>query len=108
MVFWPSWAELQRICDRLSAGRIALRKALQAALEPQPNPIYLGRREPESRAQRLRASIDSYLRHNRPVDAVRVEKKLAAEEGRKPENWAHEVQASAPPPSMKLPDIPKI
>lgn len=53
MVFWPAWADLQRICDRLVSKRLALRRALQLELEPKPNPVFLGKREPETRKQRL-------------------------------------------------------
>jgi hypothetical protein len=34
MVFWPAWADLQKICDRLVSKRLAIRKALQHAAVP--------------------------------------------------------------------------
>lgn len=88
MVFWPAWADLQRICDRLVSKRLVLRKALQKALEPAPAALYLGKPLPETREERLRSSIDSFLRHNMPARAARVERELAAEERRDPEEWA--------------------
>lgn len=88
MVFWPAWADLQRICDRMISKRLALRAALQKALEPTPAALYLGKPLPETREQRLRSSIDSFLRHNMPARAARVERELAQEEGREPEEWA--------------------
>jgi hypothetical protein len=33
MVFWPAWAELQRICDRLISARLELRRELRRVLD---------------------------------------------------------------------------
>ncbi len=103
MVFWPAWADLQRICDRLVSKRLALRMALQKALEPAPAELYLGQPLPETRVQRLRSSIDAMLRHNMPARAARVERELALEEGRQPEEWAREMTAE---PEHAKPDRP--
>ena len=92
MVFWPAWADLQRICDRLVSKRIAIRRALQAALEPKVNQIYLGKRAPETRAQRLQASRDAWLKHGVTDRAARIELMLAKETGRAPEEWAKPVE----------------
>ncbi len=95
MVFWPAWAELQRICDRLVSKRIALRKALHKALEPAKGELFLGKPKPESREERLQASIHAFLRHGMPSRAANVERHLAKEQGREPEAWA---MFDEPPP----------
>ena len=87
-VFWPAWVELQRIADRLVAPRLAIRKALQEALAPKAGVLYLGKPPEETRAQRMRATINAYLRTDKVFDASRVERTLATEEGRTPEDWA--------------------
>jgi hypothetical protein len=94
--WWPSWAELQAILDRRAAPRLAIRKALQKATDPKPAPLYLGEHLPETREQRLKASIASYLRHGKPFRAARIERELAAEENREPEEWAKETQEPLP------------
>ncbi len=93
MSFWPAWADLQRICDRLVSERLALRRALQRALEPAPKALYLGKPKPETRVERLRATINAYLRHSMPHKAAGVERTLASEEGREPEEWARTLPA---------------
>ena len=90
--WWPSWAELQAILDRRAAPRLAIRKALQEATNPKAAPLYLGKPMPETRPERLKASIASWLRHGKPFRAARIERELAAEEGREPEEWAKEAQ----------------
>lgn len=98
--WWPSWAELQRVADRMVAPRLAIRKALQDALSPPPGVLYLGKPAPETRAERMRNSINAYLRHASPHKAARVERNLAAEEKREPEEWARDV---AEPPTNRPP-----
>jgi hypothetical protein len=93
MIFWPAWAELQRVCDRLASGRLAVRKALLKALEPKPNVHYLGKPIPETRVQRLQGAINAFLRHSMPDKASATEMILAKEQNREPEAWAVEAQA---------------
>jgi hypothetical protein len=50
--------------------------------------VYLGKPRPETRIERLQASVKSYLRTNRLNDASRVELELAKEEKREPHEWA--------------------
>lgn len=96
MVFWPAWADLQRICDRLVSKRLTLRAALQKALEPAKGEVYLGEPKPETREERLTASINAFLRHGMPARAANAERQFAREQGREPEAWA---TVDAPPPS---------
>lgn len=36
--FWPAWAELEKVCDRLMAPRRAMLNALERGKAPQPEP----------------------------------------------------------------------
>lgn len=94
--FFPAWSDLQRICDRLCSQRIALRKALAAALEPKPAALYLGKPAPETREDRLRAIRDAYARIGNSHKSAKVERELAAAEGREPEEWARDMPDDEP------------
>ncbi len=86
--WWPAWADLKRECDRLIAKRLAERTALRKALEPPKPALYLGKPKPETRTERLRHSINAFLRHGYADRAASAERTLAGEEGRAPEDWA--------------------
>lgn len=86
--WWPAWAELKKECDRLVSRRLAERAALQEALKPKMQPLYLGKPIPETREQRLRTSINGWLRNNRQDRAAPLERALAAAEKREPQEWA--------------------
>lgn len=77
--WWPAWAELQKALDKLAAPRLAIRKALQDALAPKAGVLCLGKPAEETRAQRMRATINAYLRTDKVFDASRVERSLAGE-----------------------------
>lgn len=106
MVFWPAWADLQRICDRLVSKRVAIRRALQLALEPKKAPLFLGKRKPETREERLTASMNTFLRYNMPERAANVERVRAQETGRPVEDWAKDVPLAPKPPREVVPDLP--
>ena len=108
MVFWPAWADLQRICDRLVSKRVAVRRALQAALETPERKLYLGKPAPESREQRLAGTIAAYLKHGQVNRAAKREKELAAEQGREPEAWARVEMPEPVAAKIALPSLPPI
>lgn len=95
--FFPAWADLQRICDRMCSKRIALRKALSDALQPKAAPaLYLGKPLPETREQRLKTIRDAYARIGQTHRSARAERELAALEGREPEEWARNLPEAEP------------
>lgn len=106
MIFWPAWAELQRVCDRLASGRLAMRAALLKALEPKPKVHYLGKPLPETREQRMRFAINAFLRHGKPDMAAATEITFAKEQGRDPEGWAIEPPKANAAPASKAPTVP--
>lgn len=77
--WWPHVSELMASCERLTVPRRKLLDALKAALEPAKPALFLGKPAPETRADRLRNSINAFLRHGRPLDAARVERTLVSE-----------------------------
>lgn len=106
--FFPAWADLQRICDRLCSKRVMLRRALSKWLEPKPHAVYLGKPLPETRAQRLKTIRDAWIRNHNPHRAGKVERELAAVEGREPEEWARDLPETEPQAAPEhVPFVPK-
>lgn len=52
--FWPTWAELEELCDQLSAPRKAMKNALNSARRHDPSP----RQYPEPTSQLERVSAE--------------------------------------------------
>ena len=103
--WWPHVSELIAACETKMVPRRKLMEALKAALAPKPGVVYLGKPVPETRAERLRTTINAYLRSGKVFDASRVERTLATEEGRTPEGWATAAREEAP---NARPDLPSL
>ncbi|CAB4164993.1 hypothetical protein UFOVP833_15 [uncultured Caudovirales phage] len=106
--WWPHVSELLAACETLMTPRRKLIDALKAALAPKPGVLYLGQPAPETREQRMRATVNAYLRTDRVFDAARVERTLAGEEGRTPEDWATAAREEAPNARPDLPSLKPI
>ena len=108
-VFFPAWAELEAALTRLMAERKSLRAALSKTLEPQSgNALYLGKPKPETVEERLKTIRDSWARHGNPHRAAKIERELAALEGREPEPWARNLPEDQPAaPVERAPFEPK-